>query len=183
MIIPVIPFPLHMAALVGLCVFAALRGSSFPLKLTVLYAALFFLTGYAQEDNYLIENQIKFSALCAFALCEYARRGPSIRFIKRFRAIMILSIGSSILMYSLKDLTEDAYLIAQLITSVLTIVFSTTEFLLLVAINGTNRSDPIYTKLGRLLIHGWNGFRPDYQAVPAVFWQAGTKINNQTERT
>ncbi len=182
MIIPVIPFPLHMTALVVLCVFAATRGSSFPLKLTVLYAALFFLTGYAQEDNYLIENQIKFAALCSFVICHYVMRGPSIRFKKRFCATMILSITFYILMYSLKDLEQDAYLAAQFITSSLTVALSAFEFYLLVAINGTNRSDPLFTKIGRYFIYGWNGFKPDYQAVSPHIWQAGTTNQRQTGR-
>ena len=183
MIIPVIPFPLYMTALVVLCVFAATRGSSFPLKLTVLYAALFFLTGYAQEDSYSIEQEIKFSALCSFVICKYVISGPSIKYKKRFCGTMILSITFYILMYSLKDLEQEAYLAAQFITSSLTVALSAFEFYLLVMINGTNRSDPIFTKIGRLFIHGWNGFRPDYQAVSPSVWQAGTTINRQTERT
>ena len=183
MIIPVIPFPIHMTALVVLCVFAALRGSSFPLKLTVLYAALFFLTGYAQEDSYSIEHQIKFSALCSFVICEYVRRSPSIRFKKRFCATMILSMTFYVLMYLLKDLEQEAYLAAQFITSSLTVALSTVEFLLLVAINGTNRSDPLFTKIGRYFIYGWDGFRPDYKALPDSLWAERAPKERQTERT
>lgn len=183
MIIPVIPFPLHMAALAGLCVFAAARGSSFPLKLTALYAALFYLTGYAEQNPYTLEDQIKFSALCSFVICEYVRRGPSVKYKKRFCATMILSITFYIFMYSLKDLEQEAYLAAQFITSSLTVALSAFEFYLLAKINGTNRSDPLFTKICRHFIYGWNGFRPDYQAVSPSVWQTGTAINRQTGKS
>ena len=181
-----IPFPLHISALVVLWIFAGIRGGPFPFKLVSLYSAFFILCAGSNElviSGYLDYSvQILAQFITTLFLFELAIQAPRLRYIKRFCAVMILSIASYAFMFiSYVALEGVAYQVAGAVYNAASFALSiAVVWILIGVINGSSRGDTILIRLRDYFTDGLLRFRLHKKALPASIWQARTTNNSRT---
>jgi len=183
-----IPFPIHIFILIGLCIFAAMRGGPFPLKLTLLYAAFFILSSatyyFIDSRNIDYSVQIVTEFALFLGLFNFASNGPRIKYVKRFCAVMILSMINSIYMFICYiSLVGEAYGIS-------TIIHSSVSFFLYLAvvasligvINGSSGDIPILKRLHNYFADAFSSMGSNREALPASIWQARAQSESFREK-
>ena len=175
----IIPFYCQMPPLVILVFAAAHRRNLFPFVLTSMCAAFVYLIHLSNQYNLSFMSQLVLSATLAAMLCEVALNSKRRKYIKRFCAVMILSILNQILMYSLSFIDAGFYYVAaQASTAVVTALISLAElYILLRIIYGTGRGEPITTAFGIYIMDCLSIFTPNQKALCQSVWQKGTANN------
>ena len=148
-------FPLHCLAIAGLVAFAALRGSAFPLKLTSMYAAFFYSSAIIAHLDATIEFQIVswfiFSSIL-FNTCINSKRRL---YIDLFCLSMIFAIITyCLLFFSYIALSGDAYGAASHLYTVVRVLLSIADIVLLVGVVNGSTGDRVYTGLFSFIHHG-----------------------------
>ncbi len=181
-----IPFPLHIAALVVLWIYAGIRGGPFPFKLVSVYSAFFILC--AGSNELVISNHLDYSVqillqfITTLFLFEIAIQAPRLKYIKRFCALMILAIISYAFMFIgyitldglLYDIVCETYEVVSLGLSVAVV------WVLIGVINGSSRGDTIFIRLRNSIVNALLHFRQCETAIPPYFWQTGTTSSSRT---
>ncbi len=180
-----IPFPLHIAALVALWIYAGIRGGPFPFKLVSVYSAFFILC--AGSNELVISNHLDYSVqiltqfITTLFLFEIADQAPRLKYIKRFCALMILSIINYTFMFLsyltldglLYDVSIQVYDVVSLVVSVAVV------WILIGVINGSNSGDRVLGRLWNFIIDGLLHFRLHKEALPASIWQTRTQNSSR----
>lgn len=172
-------FPYHMAALCGLVILAAHRRNLFPFVLVFMYAAFFCINESYQD---VLTSKVVLESTLAAMLFIVAIESKRRRYIKRFCAVMLLSILNNILMLSLSGIEAGgAYVAAQAFTAFTSVLLSMVEFYILTRIiYGTGRGEPITTALFSNIMDVLSIFSPSKKALPSSVWQKGTANSYRT---
>lgn len=181
-----IPFPIHIAVLTALWIFAGIRGGPFPFKLVSLYSAFFILCAGSQKlveagsIDYSVQILLQF--VTTLFLFDLAIEAPRLKYIKRFCAIMILSIINYAFMFiSFITFEGIAYDYASNIYSAILFWLSIAVIWILIGvINGSSRGDSIFIGLYRSLYNGFMHFRLHKEALSPSIWEKGQKIEYRT---
>jgi len=171
---PEILFPIQCLTIAGLLALAAHRGGSFPLKLTFMYAAFFYLSHFVTislSDEY----QVLVWALFSFILFDYAHKSKRSPYIDMFCLAMILAIINYILLYvSYIALSGNAYEAASHVYTVASVMLSIADIVLLAGvINGTG-STTAYDGLGKYITNGLSRIFAYMEAPQAYDWPQGS---------
>ena len=169
-------FPLHCLAIAGLVVFAALRGTSFPLKLTSLYAAFFTASAFIAYIGATIELQIVswfiFSSIL-FNVCINSKRRL---YVDMFCLSMIFAIiNYSLLFFSYIALSGYAYEAASHLYTVTRVLLSIADIAILIGVVNGSSSDRVY--------QGLFSFISDGISNAFLFLQAPQKNERPTRQT
>lgn len=148
-------FPLHCLAIAGLVAFAALRGSSFPLKLTSLYAAFFTASAIIAYLEATIELQIVSWFIFSSILFKFCIGTKRRLYIDLFCLLMIFAIMNYTLLYfSYIALSGDAYGVASHLYTVARVLLSIADLVVLVGVINGSSSDRVYTGLFSFINNG-----------------------------
>ena len=167
----IIPYSLHLPALICLVLFAVYRPSPFPLVLTVTYTAFFHLT-HLFEPNGFIQIIIIQSTLASMLLSIGITFGENVRYASRFCLCMLLGILNLILMYSTHNLQNGYFVAAQVFTASLTYTLSIFEFYFLLRMNHDARGARIDTVITNWCLSGLSVFKPSEKSIPLHYWEA-----------
>ena len=178
-------FPLHCLTIVGLVAFAALRGSSFPLKLTMLYAAFFYTSTLIEYLNATPELQIVSGFIFASILCNICLRSKRRLYIDLFCLLMVFAILNYILLYfSYIALSGDAYELAAHLYTVAHVLLSIFDIVILIGVANGSGSDRVYNGLGSFISNGLSSMFARMEAPKTYHWptrstqtQTGNAIN------
>lgn len=177
----IIPFPCHIAALSGLVILAAHRRNLFPLVLSFMYAAFFYIVHLSEYYELTLDSQLILSATLAAILFEVAIKSKRREYIKRFCALMFLSILNNMLMLALSSFESGGYYVAsQIITAYISATLSLAEFYILMRIiYGTGRGQPVHTILSVYFLAALSNFKPSRKALPLNIWQKRETISGR----
>lgn len=148
-------FPLHCLVIAGLVAFAALRGSSFPLKLTSLYAAFFTASAFIAYLEATIELQIVTWFIFSSILFKFCIGTKRRLYIDLFCLLMIFAIiNYSLLFFSYIALSGDAYGAASHLYTVARVLLSISDIVILIGVINGSSSDRVYTGLFSFINNG-----------------------------
>ena len=167
----IISFPYHMSAVCGLVILAAHRRNLFPFVLVSMYAAFFYLIHLSEQLSLI--SQLVLSSTLAAVLLEIAITSKRRKYIKRFCAVMLLSILNQSLIFFFSFVDAGAtYIAAQSTTAICTALISAAEIYILIRIvYGAGRGEPIYTKLGLYIVDSISIFKPNQKAIHSSIWK------------
>lgn len=169
-----------MTALCVIVALAAHRRNLFPLVLSFMYAAFFYLIHLSEQLSLM--SQLVLSSTLAAILLEIAINSKRRKYIKRFCAVMLLSILNQLIIFCFSFVEAGGvYVAAQASTAIMTVLISAMEFYLLVRIiYGTRRGEPIYSKLSFYLMDCLSIFKPSQKAIHSSIWQERAPNINRT---
>ncbi|MBL4869815.1 MAG: hypothetical protein JKX72_02550 [Robiginitomaculum sp.] len=151
-------FPFHCLAIAGLVVFAALRGGSFPFKLAAMYAAFFYTSTTFQLLELAPEFQIVTAFIFASILFKFCIDSKRRLYVDLFCLLMILAIINYILLYvSYIALSGNAYEAASHLYTVVHVLLSISDIVILIGVVNGSRSDRAYTGLVSFISNGLSG--------------------------
>ena len=166
----IIPATIHFYSLMCLVGFAVIRGSAFPLTLTIAYAAFFYIT--IPEDIELL-HQILISATLTSVLCTFTLNfGYQAKHSAWFCVCMIIGIMNLMLMLIFSNFDGMTYFIGQVLTASITFYLHIAEFLILLGMIHGSGGDRVIKKLGRWCMASLSIFTPSLRAIPSHIWES-----------
>ena len=161
----IIPYSIHLPALIGLVIFAVYRPSLFPLVLTVTYTAIFQASHFIESYEF-VEQIIISSTLASMILSFTITFGKDVRYASRFSLCLLLGILNIIVMYSARNLVDGYNTAAQVATSGLTYTLHIAEYYFLLRMIHGARGRRIDKVIIDWCLSGLSVFKPSNSAIP-----------------
>ena len=161
----IIPYSVHLPALIGLVLYAVIRPSLFPLVLTGAYVAFFHIT-FLFESTDLIGQIIIQSTLTSMLISITITCGKEVRYASRFSLCMLLGILNLFLINSTSGLEDGYYLAAQVSTAGLTYTLNIFEYYFLLRMIHDARGNRIDKIITDWCLASLRNFKPSNSAIP-----------------
>lgn len=166
----IIPYSIHLPALICLVLFAAYRPSSFPLVITLMYAAFFHITSLF--ESYSVIHQIIIqSTLASMLLTVCITCGENVRYASRFCLCLFLGIINVMLMYSTRNLENGYYIASQVSTASFTFLLNIAEFYCLLRMSHGARGNRIDTVIIDWCLSSGRNLIPSKKAIQIHYFK------------